>query len=148
MVIWTISWPFGLVVDILQITCPSFVELCNWWRYFELSKWYLASWSTCWLCAVVQLMVVASGRRWLANASPPPPVSITPWFINMSDVGEEKAHQLHQPLLYQDVRALRSSMKISPLFINPCVAHMDHTQREHDQPRSLSDGPNLTTASK
>ena len=95
-------------------------------------------------------MVVATGRRWLANATPPPPVSIAPWFINMSDVGEEKAHQLHHPLFYQDVRALRSWIKIfpRPLLINPCAAHMDHTLREHDQPRSLSDGPNLTTASK
>ena len=90
-------------------------------------------------------MVVATGRRWLANASPPPPVSITPWFINMSDVGEEKAHELHHPIFYQDVRGLHEDF---PPSTNSCATHMDHTQREHDQPRSLSDGPNLTTASK
>ena len=89
-------------------------------------------------------MVVASGRQWLANASPPHAVSITPWFINMSDVGERKKH-----INYTIHSSIKTSEALHEDFsINLSLAHMDHTQREHDQPRSLPDGPNLTTASK
>ena len=73
------------------------------------------------LCAFVEVMVVAHGRRWLANATPPPQVSITPWFINMSDGGEEKADQLQHPLLHQDVRAL---WRIFSPPLNKCLPRL------------------------
>ena len=65
--------------------------------------------------------------------------------LSTCQMSEEKKH-----LNYTIHSSIKTSEPLHEDFlsVNPALAHMDHTQREHDQPRSLSDGPNLTTASK
>ena len=60
-----------------------------------------------------------SGRGWLANATPPWPVSITPWFINMSERAGEKKHinyPIHSRIKMSGPRKLEN---FSPQTINP-----------------------------